>query len=750
MRYFSISEIAELIGISARVVRIRSKCWVGERKRQYGKGMEYPLEGVSEPYRSRLVEALDDAESGLSVQADSLIELPLQSDEMRPEVRISDVEDPSYGSYVPQGNSTHSLRKNQSSGIVDAKAAIASSKPYQVVQARQEVLRVQEAWCAQQGIENRVDCDTQFSAAFTAGEIEVSPECRSKIQKVSRATLARWRGQMKSEGAIEGLRPKHRGQVSIFDEQPLLQEELELWVAYCGDHATPAHVARQMPIWAEFEVEAWPNEGQIRRRLEKLMCEKPALWTYYQDPDRARGLVVPAFGRRYRYEEMQSNDLWELDSSPMDVMLQLEDGKRKRYALVACIDVATRRAMLYVSPTSNGEAICLVLRKAMLAWGVPKAIKTDNGSDYISKRVGMYLQAMQIEQKLCNPGQPMEKPLVERFFRSFQHHDLELIPGFIGHNVADRKAITNRGQGDKCLQIPMTPERFQKWADLWCSNYANQPHKGLRGLSPNEYLANCTRDGWIMRQIADTKQLDFLLLERRNCTVTRRGVQIKNRLYVAVELEAEQWIGRKVHAVWDPDNPNECRLFSSQDLYHAEFICTAQWTQALSDQERTELAAKVKAAGAATRQHVGQVKRQARKLEQKIAENPEKLLDSTANVAAFVRAELEPEIPAIAAALQPQALPAVAAVAESSGTEVPKVEEPIDRLCRIGIAYQLEGFEAIEEVDRLWLRDRFFDRISNGTFQVYWSPKDKAVWNAFVEWLGIDRYEAIEFMREAS
>ncbi|MGK7962658.1 hypothetical protein [Crocosphaera sp.] len=88
---------------------------------------------------------------------------------------------------------------------------------------------------------------------------------------------------------------------------------------------------------------------------------------------------MPAQGSYSRHLS-RPNELWELDSSPTDLYLsyQDEDGtpKRKRFTLVACIDVFTRRTKIRVAETSNSEVIALLIRDCILDWGVPETFSS--------------------------------------------------------------------------------------------------------------------------------------------------------------------------------------------------------------------------------------------------------------------------------------------------------------------------------------------------------------------------------------
>ncbi len=87
------------------------------------------------------------------------------------------------------------------------------------------------------------------------------------------------------------------------------------------------------------------------------------------------------------------NQLWEIDASPADVLTT--DG---RHALYLVIDIWSRRVMILVTKTPRTEATLSLIRRAILEWGVPATIKTDNGSDFTSRRFVSAMNAIAIKR----------------------------------------------------------------------------------------------------------------------------------------------------------------------------------------------------------------------------------------------------------------------------------------------------------------------------------------------------------------
>ncbi len=59
--------------------------------------------------------------------------------------------------------------------------------------------------------------------------------------------------------------------------------------------------------------------------------------------------------------------------------------------------------LIFVTRTQRAEAVLLLVRKAILAWGVPETVKTDNGSDFKATAVRRAFASLAIAHELCDP-----------------------------------------------------------------------------------------------------------------------------------------------------------------------------------------------------------------------------------------------------------------------------------------------------------------------------------------------------------
>jgi hypothetical protein len=243
------------------------------------------------------------------------------------------------------------------------------------------------------------------------------------------------------------------------------------------------------------------------------------------------------------------NQLWELDSTPADWMLA--DG---RHSVVGVIDMYSRRLKYYVSKTSKSMAVCQVTRRAILDWGMPEGVRTDNGQDYVSEQYDLVLSELEIEHQLCIPYASEEKGTIERSMRTLSHGLLNLLPGFIGHNVADRKEIEARKSFAErittpgaVIEVSMSAADLQGHLDRWCEHiYGKDVHSGI-GMSPFARAQGYTAP---VRRISDERALDMLLCERAGIRkIGKKGIRFNNHTYFNEDIG--QYIGKDVLIKYD-------------------------------------------------------------------------------------------------------------------------------------------------------------------------------------------------------
>lgn len=293
------------------------------------------------------------------------------------------------------------------------------------------------------------------------------------------------------------------------------------------------------------------------------------------NPDKFRSTMLPSGTGMLRHITMP-NALWQIDASPVDALCT--DG---RHSVYVCIDIATRRFLTYVARTPRASAVGLLIRKAILAWGVPTTIKTDNGSDFTARETERLFLALGIEPDLSDAYSPAQKGHVERAIGTWQHQFASLLPGYIGHSVADRKAIEDRKSfADRlgmdtaeAFNVQLDGAELQALSDEWCLNkYSHAPHSGLKGKSP----ALAAAEAVTTIRMVQERALDVLLMPVAGSNgmrrVTKFGIKIDHFHYRAGNILV--LAGQDVFVRMDPNDKGRAHVFTpDQAAYLGEAIC---------------------------------------------------------------------------------------------------------------------------------------------------------------------------------
>ena len=448
-----------------------------------------------------------------------------------------------------------------------------------------------------------------FAIAYVSGAAGVEPDTRTSIKKVSSRSLRRWVADYKAEG-LAGLLDEKDGKASKghgkIEDQPAMRElVVGLLVDFPHIKYTKiedAIVARFRKVLAPVRMTlsqahaegllARPDPCAIRRFVEGWKKANASALLSIANPDAWKNSQMVAHGSQSE-NVMRLNQKWELDSTPGDVMLL--DG---RHHIIGGIDVFSRRFKILISKTSKSVAVGSLVRRALLDWGVPESVKTDNGADYVAKYFEMVLDGLDIEHLYCPPFQGWHKPHIERGFRTFSHDLVELLPGYIGHNVAERKELEARAsfaerlfQKDGVLEVSMTSADLQAFCDKWVETiYHHNEHDGLDGMTPWAKAAEWTQP---VRRIANERDLDVLLAEAPRgdggATVQKKGIKLDKGWYIAPELGRLN-VGSRVMVRYDAGDLGSIFVFDDAGT----FVCIAQDPQRTGI-SRAEFAAKATA-----------------------------------------------------------------------------------------------------------------------------------------------------------
>ena len=315
-----------------------------------------------------------------------------------------------------------------------------SGKAMQQLDARLAVLAAMKAFVRASEMKQTLAI-SYFVDLYNVGKIDVPAWAVQVLPRLATRTVLRWLSASR-EGETERLAvdkgAARRGQ-GVLDAA--FDGEIKHFVL--GVHSfNELYSARQLHETVQQEFGArlvaaglqLPGLRAFEIRFGAWKQEYAAGLLRMMDPDGFRSKM--RVSGTYAYLAPHLNAFWQIDASPVDALCV--DG---RHSIYVCIDVWSRRLILFVSKTPRSEAVQLLMRKAILAWGVPDAVKTDNGSDFVARAtVRLFAQACRSRPSAPMPSQPCtrrassnatsapSRPIARR-----------MLPGFVGHNVAQRK-----------------------------------------------------------------------------------------------------------------------------------------------------------------------------------------------------------------------------------------------------------------------------------------------------------------------
>ncbi len=257
----------------------------------------------------------------------------------------------------------------------------------------------------------------------------------------------------------------------------------------------------------------------------------------------------------------------QVDSTPLDVRVVLDDGQVDRVELTWMIDVATRTIPAAVlRPTTKAVDASLLLARCLTpepmrpGWVdalrmsrsvlphrrlvaiderlahaaarpviVPETIVCDHGMVYLSAAFRAACRAMGINFQATHPGSPWEKGIVERSFDSVATLFAQHVAGYVGRSV-DRRG--KHAEADAVWSITELQDLLDEWI---VAHWQNRPHDGLRHpltpgktLTPNEaYAALVEVAGYVAVPLNSADYIELLPTTWR--VINSYGIKISHR-----------------------------------------------------------------------------------------------------------------------------------------------------------------------------------------------------------------------------
>ncbi|MCF2494284.1 integrase core domain-containing protein [Dyadobacter chenhuakuii] len=151
----------------------------------------------------------------------------------------------------------------------------------------------------------------------------------------------------------------------------------------------------------------------------------------------------------------------------MDFVSDALSSSRRVRTLVVMDDASREALAAHADYSLCAGKVIQVLQQLECERRLPLSIRTDNGPEFISKKLAKWCEDKQIEQKFIQPRRPMQNCYNERLNRTYRED-----PG--------RRAALDAYFFDSLEQLRIL-------SDKWLDNYnSKHPHRSMKGLTPNQ------------------------------------------------------------------------------------------------------------------------------------------------------------------------------------------------------------------------------------------------------------------------
>ncbi|MXS82240.1 DDE-type integrase/transposase/recombinase [Nitrosomonas oligotropha] len=432
----------------------------------------------------------------------------------------------------------------------------------------------------------------RFEQDYNSERVQVEAQVRTQYPLVSWRSVQRWVLDSEKEGVLTICDRRHvkgakvKSQIEAHPELEkaviaILTEKNHIQSSHLVDILNHARIDRENGeiLWPQISYSA---VCRYRRKFEENNAQALLAET---NPDAWKNKYLSSLGK-LDGDVVRLNQRWEMDGTPAD--WEFIDG---RYTASVVLDIFGRRPMIRFSKTPRTETNKQLTRAAIMKWGVPEQIKTDNGTDYVSREMRLCFEMLNIEHLLSAPFSPWEKGHVERFIKTYLHSVLEMLDNFIGHNVAERKQIEakrtfaeNLFKKNAVVKVDMTAEEMQRLTDAWIDGvYMVKQHSSL-GMPPLEKVAS-----WAgaIRQINSERALDILLAKPAKTmpVITKKGIRYDKADFIHPMLPLPEYCGKQAEISLDPNDLGRIIVYVG-----GKFVCIAECAERTGI-DRQEIAA---------------------------------------------------------------------------------------------------------------------------------------------------------------
>ena len=161
------------------------------------------------------------------------------------------------------------------------------------------------------------------------------------------------------------------------------------------------------------------NEGLKRGfELVRRIRKEEGLQVSKKRVRRKRIWIKPYYGARLKPE--YKNQVWSYD------FMSDRTHDKRSFRILNIIDEYTRECLCcYVSRRIKSQDIIFLLLELFLEKGIPKYIRSDNGPEFVSKKLVSWLEGLEVKPLFISPGSPWENGYIESFNGKMRYEFLD-------------------------------------------------------------------------------------------------------------------------------------------------------------------------------------------------------------------------------------------------------------------------------------------------------------------------------------
>lgn len=153
-----------------------------------------------------------------------------------------------------------------------------------------------------------------------------------------------------------------------------------------------------------------------------------------KQPKRARLWLADGSCIRQRAEYV--NHVWSYD------FVSEETNDRRKFKVLNVVDEFSRECLLtLVARRIRATDVIMALADLFLQKGIPKHIRSDNGPEFIAKKLRSWLGTLEVQPLYIQPGSPWENGFIESFNGKMRY---ELLNGEIFFSLLEAKVIIEK------------------------------------------------------------------------------------------------------------------------------------------------------------------------------------------------------------------------------------------------------------------------------------------------------------------